>query len=322
MQPSGPGGRERLACSVVLPFRRPPAPAPIQYIDRRSGELRTEVVLGEALVRFVYERISGRFLRRAVLTRPGFSKLYGRYQSSPWSRRAIAETVRKLAIDMEDYEVPPGGFRHFNDFFTRRLRPGARPVEADPRRLISPADGRTFVYTEVQGDTLLPAKGRSLSLRALLGGDEVARPFRDGVVFIVRLCPSDYHRFHFPCAGEAGAPRTLAGPLESVNPWALARGRPILDTNQRDLTLIDSPTFGRIAYLEIGAMCVGSIVHTFRAGPVEAGQEKGYFQFGGSTVVLVFEPGRVAVDEDLVANTREGLETFLRMGEGVATAVS
>jgi phosphatidylserine decarboxylase len=86
--------------------------------------------------------------------------------------------------------------------------------------------------------------------------------------------------------------------------------------------LIDSPIFGRVAYLEIGAMCVGSIVQTFRAGPVEAGQEKGYFQFGGSTVVLVFEPGRISVDEDLVANTRKGLETFLRMGEGIATAAS
>ncbi|MCS6898708.1 MAG: archaetidylserine decarboxylase [Myxococcales bacterium] len=306
----------------MLPFRRSPAPAPIQYIDRRTGELRTEVVLGEALVRFVYERIFGRLLRRAVLTRPGFSKLYGRYQSSPLSRRALADTIRKLAINMNEYEVPPGGFRHFNDFFTRRLRPGARPIDPDPRRIVSPADGRTFVYTKVQGDTLLPAKGRSLSLRALLGGDEVARPFRDGVVFIVRLCPSDYHRFHFPCAGQASAPRTLAGPLESVNPWALARGRPILDTNQRDLTLLDSPTFGRIACLEIGAMCVGSIVQTFRAGPVSAGEEKGYFQFGGSTVVLVFEPARIVVDEDLVANTRKGLETFLRMGEGVASATS
>jgi phosphatidylserine decarboxylase len=213
----------------VLSFRRPPAPAPIQYIDRRTGELRTEVVLGEALVRFVYERLSGRFLRRVVLTRPGFSKLYGRYQSSPLSRRAIAETVRKLAIDMEDYEVPPEGFRHFNDFFTRRLRPGARPVEADPRRLVSPADGRTFVYKEVQGDTLLPAKGRSLSLKALLGGDEVARPFRNGVVFIVRLCPSDYHRFHFPCAGEASAVREPLGAGPGSSHPGHQPARPYLD---------------------------------------------------------------------------------------------
>lgn len=304
----------------MLPSRRPPTPAPIQFVDRRTGTLVTEVVLGEAFVRYVYDRMLGRALRRAVLTRPGFSKLYGRYQSSPWSRRAISDTVRKLTIDMDDYVVPSEGFRHFNDFFTRRLRPGARPVEADPQRVASPADGRTFAYTDVHGDTLLPAKGRALSLRALLGSEEEARRFRDGVVLIVRLCPSDYHRFHFPCGGIASAPRTLSGPLESVNPWALAKGRPILDTNQRDLTFIDSPTFGRVAYLEIGAMCVGSIIHTFQPGPVQAGDEKGYFQFGGSTVILVFEPGRISVDEDLIHNTRKGLETFLRMGEGIATA--
>ena len=306
----------------MLSPRQPPPAEPIRYIDRRTGEPRTEVVLGEAFVRYVYERILGRALRRAVLTRPSFSRLYGRYQSSPLSRRAIHDTIERLSIEMGDYVVPTGGFEHFNDFFTRQLRPGARPIDTTPGRLVSPADGRVFAYTDVRGDTLLPAKGHHLSLRSLLGGDEAARPFRDGVVVIVRLCPSDYHRFHFPCDGVASAPRTLNGPLESVNPWALARGRAILDTNQRDLTLIDSPTFGRVAYLEIGAMCVGSIVHTYQPGPVHAGDEKGYFQFGGSTVVLVFEPGRVTIDKDLVANTQNGLETFLHMGEGIASAAS
>jgi len=306
----------------VLPSRRPAEPAQIHYIDRRTGQLMTEVVLGEAFVRYVYERALGRALRRAVLTRPAFSKIYGRYQSSPVSRRAIADTVRKLSIDMGDYEVPPQGFLHFNDFFTRKLRPGARPIDPDPRRMVSPADGRTFAYTEVRGDTLIPTKGRNLSLRALLGSDEEARRFRDGVVVIVRLCPSDYHRFHFPCAGEASPSRTLTGPLESVNPWALARGRAILDTNQRDLTFIDSPLFGRVAYLEVGAMCVGSIVHSYRPGPVAAGDEKGFFQFGGSTVILVFEPGRVVIDPDLAENTRQGHETYLRMGEGIASVPS
>jgi phosphatidylserine decarboxylase len=117
----------------------------------------------------------------------------------------------------------------------------------------------------------------------------------------------------------AGTPKTLGGPLESVNPWALAKGRPILDTNQRDLTLIESPIFGRVAYLEIGAMCVGSIVHHFLPGPVTPGQEKGMFQFGGSTVILVCEKGRVRIDDDIVQNTRRGLETFVRMGEGIGS---
>jgi phosphatidylserine decarboxylase len=318
----GPGEGTDVPCATValLRLRAQPDPFTIHYVDRRSGELCTEVVLGEAFVRYVYERALGRALRRAVLTRPAFSKVYGRWQSSKLSRPSIAKAVRQLSIDMADYEVPEGGFEHFNDFFTRKLKPGARPVEQDAGRFASPADGRTFAYTDVVGDTLIPAKGRNLSIRALLKSDEEARRFAHGTVLVVRLCPSDYHRFHFPCDGVAGAATTLAGPLESVNPRALARGKAILDTNQRDLTFIDSPAFGRVAYLEIGAMCVGSIIQTFEPGPVKAGEEKGYFQFGGSTVIVVLEPGRATIDPDLVENTRKGLETYVRMGEGLASA--
>lgn len=305
---------------MPLRSRNASDPFTIHYVDRRSGELRTEVVLGAAFVRYVYERLPGRALRRAILTRPAFSKVYGRYQSSRISTRAIGNTVRTLSIDMDDYVVPEGGFASFNDFFTRRLRDGARPVEQAANRLVSPADGRVFAYTDVRGDTFIPAKGRHVSIANLLGDDHEASRFAHGTVVIVRLCPSDYHRFHFPCDGVASAPRTIAGPLESVNPGALAKGRPILDKNQRDVTYIDSPTFGRVAYLEIGAMCVGGIIHTYQPGPIKKGDEKGYFQFGGSTVVLVFEPGRVVIDDDLVTNTSKGLETFLHMGEAIARA--
>lgn len=276
--------------------------------------------MGEALVRYVYERFFGRALRRSLLTRPLFSRAYGRWQSSSASRRAIARVVRDLAIAMDDYVSPAGGFVSFNDFFTRKLKPGARPIDPDPNRLVSPADGRLFAFADLQGDTLLPAKGRHISLARLLGGPEHARPFHDGAAFIVRLCPSDYHRFHFPCAGVAGPPRLLRGPLESVNPYALARGRAILDHNQRQVTMIDSPRFGRVAYVEVGALCVGRMVQTFQPGPVEAGQEKGYFEFGGSTVVLVFEPGRLRFDPDLLEHSGRGIETLVRMGEGIGVA--
>ena len=292
----------------------------IQYLDRRTGEVREEVVLGEGFVRWVYERALGGILRRSLLTRLGPSKAYGMWQSSSLSKRAIPGVVKQLSIDMDECIVPERGFTSFNDFFTRRLRPGARPIVADPRRLASPADGRTFAYVDVQGDTLLPAKGHQISLRELLADDTEAARFAGGTVIIVRLCPADYHRFHFPCAGVASASRTVAGPLESVSPIALARGHAILDRNKRDVAYIDSPVFGRVAYLEIGAMFVGSIVQTYRPGDVAAGEEKGCFEFGGSTVILVLEPGRVKVDADLVDSTRRGIEVLLRMGEGIATA--
>jgi phosphatidylserine decarboxylase len=294
----------------------------ITYLDRRTGKLCEEIVLGEGFVRWVYESALGGALRRALLTRLGPSKIYGRWQSSRLSKRSIPSVVEQLSIDLDECIVPEGGFTSFNDFFTRQLRPGARPIVTDLRRLVSPADGRTFAYVDVKGDTLLPAKGRELSLRELLGDDAEAARFAGGTVIIVRLCPADYHRFHFPCAGAASAARTVAGPLESVSPIALARGHAILDTNKRDVAYIESPVFGRVAYLEIGAMFVGSIVQSYEPGPVAAGDEKGRFEFGGSTVILVVEPGRVEVDADLVESTRRGVEVLLRMGEGIATATA
>lgn len=294
----------------------------IRYVDRASGQQRDEIVLDVGLVRFVYGSRVGLALRTAILTRPFFNQVYGRFQSSAWSKPSIERVTRRLAIDMSDYVVPPGGFAHFNAFFARSLRPGARPMEGDPSRLVSPADGRLFAYTEVTGDTLLPAKGRAISLRELLADDVEARRFTDGTVLVVRLSPGDYHRFHFPCDGDASAPRSIAGPLESVDPIALASGCAILDRNRRDVTLFETERFGHVAYLEIGAMCVGSIVHSFAPGRARAGDEKGFFQFGGSTVIDVLERGCITIDPDLVAHTRRGLETFVRMGEGVGTAVS
>ncbi|MFO0660051.1 MAG: phosphatidylserine decarboxylase [Polyangiaceae bacterium] len=293
--------------------------SPIQFVDRRSGEVRTEVVLGESFVKLVYEQPIGRLLRRAVLTHPAFSKLYGAYQDSSLSRGAIDKTISTLSIDMNDYEVPAGGFVSFNDFFTRRLKPGARPITNDASRMASPADARVFAYQGVKSSAVYPVKGHPLLLSELLKSAVEGERYEGGSVVVLRLCPSDYHRFHFPCDGEATVARTIAGPLESVNPWALTKGKPILDTNLRDLTYIDSPLFGRVAYVEVGAMCVGSIVHTYKPGHVGKGDEKGFFQFGGSTVILALE-SHVKLDADLVENTNRGLETYVRMGDAIATA--
>jgi len=307
----------------MIARRRPDSPpASLHYIDRRDGSLQTEVVLGDAMVRYVYGRLAGRLLRRSILTRPWFSKAYGQWQSSGASRPAISKVIRDLCIAMDDFEVPAEGFASFNDFFTRHLRPGARCIDPDAKRLVAPADGRALVFSPLAGDTLLPVKGRSISLTRLLGSAAEAQRFAGGSAVIVRLCPSDYHRYHFPCAGTASSSHTLPGPLESVNPVALARGRAILDHNQRDRTWIDSEHLGRVAYVEVGALCVGKIVQTFVPGPVKAGLEKGYFAFGGSTVILVCEPGRVRFDEDLLTTTQRGYETLVRMGEGIGRTTS
>jgi phosphatidylserine decarboxylase len=155
----------------------------------------------------------------------------------------------------------------------------------------------------------------------LFGSAEAARPFEGGALVVSRLCPVDYHRFHFPLAGTPGRALRLPGPLDSVSPVALRAGARALAANKRELTILDNTIAGRVALIEVGASCVGRIVQGYAPGqPVARGAEKGYFLFGGSTTITVFEPGKVTLDADLTANTTRGLETYAPMGSRMGVA--
>lgn len=156
-------------------------------------------------------------------------------------------------------------------------------------------------------------KGCAVTLSELLGDGALARKYEEGTAVVVRLAPPDYHRFHFPEAGEAGEARKIGWHLYSVNPIALQAGAPSFK-NKRQVTVLSTKSFGELLLLEIGAIGVGKIVQTYKAGPVARGQEKGIFRFGGSTVMLVAPPGRLKLDEDLVEASARELETFLKMG--------
>jgi phosphatidylserine decarboxylase len=164
----------------------------------------------------------------------------------------------------------------------------------------------------------LRVKGAEVTVDELLGGTETER-YRDGAAMVVRLAPADYHRFHFPDAGEAGPSRAIGGRLHSVHPIALAAGAPSL-RNKRSVTLLATARFGTIALIEVGALCVGTIVQTYRPGRVARGDEKGYFRFGGSTIVVLAEPGRLHFDEDLERASADGVETLVRVGSRVGRA--
>ena len=240
-------------------------------------------------------------------------------QERPSSRRAIPPFIRTFGLDAGDFADDPATYPHFNAFFYRRLKPSARPLDPDPNRLISPGDGKILVFPRIEDSLELPIKGASVGLLPLLKDRGLVDRFRHGSGLVLRLAPYDYHRFHFPASGEAGATRTLAGPLHSVHPIALGRVPGILESNLRTLTLLESDMHGLLALLEVGAICVGSIVQTHEPGRVARGQEKGHFAFGGSTTILLAEPGRLRFDEDLVRQSAAGHEVQLKMGEGIAS---
>jgi phosphatidylserine decarboxylase len=293
--------------------------APTRVRDRSTGQIFDERVFGGSALNFLYETRAGRLLTDRVLARELPHWIYGWLQRRPASREKVPEFVRSLGIDASEAERPLDDYRSLDDFFTRRLRPGARVFDSEPTHLCAPAEGRVLVVPEVDG--LLSVKASRVGLAELLGDAALARRYAGGAAVIVRLAPADYHRFHFCDGGTAGEPRALVGRLHSVHPIALGAGAPSL-RNRRAVTVLDSDRFGSLALVEVGALCVGTIEQSFAPGRVERGQEKGLFRFGGSTVVLLAEPGRVRLDEDLEVASAEGLETLVRVGTRIGVSAS
>ncbi len=282
--------------------------------DRASGQLVEERVFGGDTLERLYGTAHGRLVRR-LLRKRAPSHIYGWFKRRPASRREIPEFVASLGIDASEAERPLAAYASLADFFERRLRAGARPLETDPVRLSSPCDARVTALADCAGE--LEVKSSRVTLGELLDHALLARRFERGAALVFRLAPADYHRFHFPADGLAGPARRVAGPLESVHPIALAAAAASF-RNQREITLLETDRFGTLAMIEVGAMLVGTIVQTFAPGPVRRGEEKGRFRFGGSTVVLLAEPGRLEVDPDLLADSHRGVEVLVRMGTGVA----
>ncbi len=289
---------------------------PITYFNRYTGTLEQEDIYGEAPLRFAYENPVGRGLLELLVKRGMFSRWYGRRMDHPASRARVAPFIAKYGLDPAEFAERPESFASFNEFFARKLKPGARPVAADPAAVVFPADGRHLGFQNVADVPGVFVKGQRFDIPALVGSAELGARFREGTLVLSRLCPVDYHRFHFPCAGVPGAPRLINGPLYSVNPIALRRRLAYLWENKRVITEMVTPNLGTVLLIEVGATNVGSIVQTMTPGaPVAKGGEKGCFKFGGSSTITLFEPGKVTLAADLTAHSAEQRELYARMGD-------
>lgn len=284
------------------------------YRDRQTGEIVTEINSSASTLRWFYEDSLGFKVFNYLLNNQFFCWFYGKFQDLPTSCSKISKFVIQHHLDLEEIELPLESYRSFNAFFSRRLKTGARHFNADPDVFCAPADGKVLVYPQLQAETQIPVKGSSINIESLLDSEVDAQRFRRGVALIVRLAPYDYHRFHFPDRGKASAARYIRGRYHSVNPIALAKIPNLYCYNKRSITEFSSEHFGRIAYVEVGAIAIGSIVQTYNPGPVARGQEKGYFQYGGSTLVLLFEPDAIAFDRDLVRDSANGIENHVLAG--------
>lgn len=298
-----------------------PGVEPIRYFNRHTGTLETEQVYGEGFLRWSYGNPLGAISLEGFVKRPFFSAWYGRRMSTPESASRVAPFIAKYGLDPQDFAEPAGAYRSFNEFFYRKLQPSARPIDADENSVVFPADGRHLGFQRASAIEGVFVKGQRFDLARLLGDEALAARYADGSLVLSRLCPVDYHRFHFPAAGVPGETRLIEGPLYSVNPIALRKRLAYLWTNKRTITELRTERFGTVLCLEIGATCVGTIRQTFTPGqPVRKGDEKGYFAFGGSSTLTIFEPGAVRLDTDLLENSARQTELYARIGSRMGGA--
>lgn len=281
--------------------------------------METEQVYGESFLRWAYGNPLGALALHAFVKRPFFSAWYGNRMDRPESAAKIAPFLDQYGLDVSEFADAPSAFRTFNEFFYRKLKPAARPIEGGDETVVFPADGRHLGFQSAAEISSVFVKGQSFDLPALLGDAALAARYATGSLVLSRLCPVDYHRFHFPAAGVPGETRIINGPLFSVSPLALRKNLAYLWTNRRTITELETEHLGTVLLLEIGATCVGGIRQTYIPGhPVAKGAEKGYFEFGGSSTITIFEPGAVTLAADLLENTANRTELYARVGTTMA----
>lgn len=292
----------------------------IKYYNRDTKEYEIEKVAGENYLNWTYSSPLGMKFLELFIKKKIFSKIYGYTCSRAGSVKKIHSFIKELNINMNESMEPESSFNNFNEFFTRRLKHEARPIDMSTNSLISLGDGRLSAYENIDLENIVQVKGFSYSLKELLGKTELSYKYKQGTCLILRLCPTDYHRFHFVDYGVCEKTITINGDYYSVNPIALKKIPELFCRNKREWSVFHSENLGDILYVEVGATCVGTIVQTYSPmGYVQKGTEKGYFKFGGSTVIMFLEKDKVKIDEDIITQTNIGFETKVKMGEKIGT---
>ncbi len=300
--------------------------ASVLYKDRITGKVVPEKVYGEKLIQLIYgngcfAQTIGKLLLH-LFKWPCVSHLFGYLQSLPNSKKKIAPFIKEYDLDPHEFEKIPEDFTSFNDFFIRHLKKGARSIAHGVGVAIIPADGRYLAYENLSKSALFSMKGCSYTIQQFLQTADSSR-YHDGTLVLARLCPIDCHRFFFPIDGTPSESHLINGKLFSVNPVAVRKYPWIFFENKRSVTHIESPLFGKIAFVEIGATNVGSIHQTYEPyQPYLKGDEKGYFSFGGSALAMFFEKGAITIDADLLEATAAGLEMRCLIGQSLGRVSS
>lgn len=266
-------------------------------------------------LKFLYETMPGRVMLK-VLSSKGISSISGKVLDAPFSSCLIPYFIKKNEIDMEEYEECT--YKSFNDFFCRKIKKEKRPIDMKSSHLIAPCDGLLSTY-RIKDGLILPVKQSHYSLERLLNSKKLAEEFSNGTCLVYRLCVNHYHRYVYVDGGRKSRNVHIKGVFHTVRPVAL-ENIPVFTTNSRDYTLIKSDKFGTMVQMEVGALLVGKIVNHHENAVIERGAEKGYFQYGGSTIIVLIKEGRVNIPSSYYVSTQNGIEVPVLLGQMIGEA--
>lgn len=287
----------------------------IFYINRKTNQKEKEIIPGSKTMFFLYAKPLGKLNLFLLFKRKFLSKFSGWLANTEWSGKKIDKFIGEHSMDMSQFVEPKEGFKTFNRFFYRHIKDGARPIGEN---IVSPADGKVLAFNNIKETQEFFVKGSAFNVSTFLKDDELAKKYENGSLMVVRLAPADYHRYHFPLSGIPTATKKIKGFYYSVSPLALQKNMRIFCENKREYTVLKNDIYGDVLICDVGATLTGSIIQTYQPNkPLNKGDEKGYFAFGGSTLILLFEPNKMTFSKDLVENTKNGFETTVLMGQTI-----
>ena len=310
-----PSGRRAPRPETLKARRMTVQPKPLPVWDRDANRLVEEFLDDHVPTYETRPRLS---LTQRIQATPLYDRLYSLLQQTRWSARKIGPYIQKHHIRMDEFVKRD--YRSFEDFFVREFRPGVRRFPTAPGEMGAFAEARYLAWEKLTPDHEFPVKGSSADAERVLGSAERARPFLGGPVILARLAPVDYHHVHYPDAGRTLDTDRLGSHNFTVTWQALLNKDDIILRNERAVSILETEHFGRLGFVEVGALTVGRIAQIHPANePFTRGLRKSVFRFGGSAILVFGEPGAWLPSQDLLEHTREGVETMLRLGQTVAT---
>lgn len=292
----------------------------IKFYNRKTKKYEIEQVAGESYINWIYSSPLGMKILELFIKKKMISRICGYYCDRVMSKTKIKKFVDEFKIDMTCFDLPEKGFNTFNEFFYRKYKKEKIHIASDKNSFIAPCDGKILAYENIDVNRLIQIKGVTYSLSELIGQDFIDSNYAGGSCLILRLCPSDYHRFHFVDHGTCSSTTKIKGYYYSVNPTSLNRIDKIFCSNKREWSILNSENYGEILYVEVGATFVGSIIQTYNDHEtVKKGDEKGYFKFGGSTVILFLKKDVCKIDKEILEQTAKGMECSVGMGERIGS---